>query len=240
VSGLPCQKLELAAPLAAAVSTTELDAIGALLQLSSPALPVGAYSYSQALESAIDRGIVSDAATAQVWIAASLKLVLGRYEAPVWCRLRAAWDAQDMGCFSAWNGEFIASRETRELRAETLQMGYSLRQLLLATGSTAIPDGELCFPAAHACASALWDLPPSLALYGYLYSWLENQVMSALKAVPLGQVSGQKLLIAVRPQIAGVVETAFAMRDEDLSTQAPMLGLLSSQHETQYSRLFRS
>jgi len=237
---LPRQRLDITASVPAAASTDDLDAIGALLQLSSPALPVGAYSYSQALESAIDKGIVTDTASAQTWIAESLKLVLGRYEAPVWCRLRAAWDAQDTSRFSAWNSEFIASRETRELRAETLQMGYSLRQLLLATGTTEIPAGDLCFPAAHACASALWAVSPTLALYGYLYSWLENQVMSALKAVPLGQVSGQKLLIAVRPQIAVVVEAAFAMRDEELSTQAPMLGLLSSQHETQYSRLFRS
>lgn len=240
MTGLPRQRLEVAALVTAAVSADELDAIGALLQLSSPALPVGAYSYSQALESAIDKRIVTDAASARVWIGESLNLVLGRYEAPVWCRLRAAWDAQDMGRYSAWNSEFIASRETRELRAETLQMGYSLRQLLMAAGNAEIPAGDLCFPAAHACASALWGVSPPLALYGYLYSWLENQVMSALKAVPLGQVSGQKLLIAVRPQIAVVVEAAFAMRDEELSTQAPMLGLLSSQHETQYSRLFRS
>jgi urease accessory protein len=218
----------------------DLDALGALLQLSSPALPVGAYSYSQGLESAIDKGIVSDAASAQIWIAATLKLVLGRFEAPVWCRLRAAWDARDPQRFAHWNAEFIASRETRELRAETLQMGYSLRQLLKATNSESIPEGELCFPAAQAAASALWAIPPRLALYGYLYGWLENQVTTALKAVPLGQVSGQKLLIAIRPQIGGLVEQAFAMRDEELSTQAPMLGLLSSQHETQYSRLFRS
>ncbi|MDM4769374.1 urease accessory protein UreF [Solimonas sp. SE-A11] len=235
MSDLTRHRLEIVAPAA-----DGLDAMGALLQLSSPALPVGAFSYSQALESAIDRGVVTDAATAQRWIAESLELVLGRYEAPVWCRLRNAWDAGDIARFSAWNCEFIASRETRELRAETLQMGYSLRQLLLATGCADIPAGELCFPAAHACASALWGISPSLALYGYLYSWLENQVMSALKAVPLGQVSGQKLLLAVRPRISGVVEAAFAMRDEALSTQAPMLGLLSSQHETQYSRLFRS
>ncbi|HEY0917124.1 MAG TPA: urease accessory protein UreF [Solimonas sp.] len=238
MNGPPCHRLEIAEPASAGTDT--LHAMGALLQLSSPALPVGAYSYSQALESAIDKGIVSDAATAQTWIGESLSLVLGRYEAPVWCRLRAAWDLQDLAGFSAWNVEFIASRETRELRAETLQMGYSLRQLLLATDNREIPSGELCFPAAHACASALWGVSPALALYGYLYSWLENQVMAALKAVPLGQVSGQKLLIAVRPRIAGVVDAALAMRDDELSTQAPMLGLLSSQHETQYSRLFRS
>jgi urease accessory protein len=235
VNGPPRHRLEIVAPV-----PEGLDALGALLQLSSPALPVGAYSYSQALESAIDRGLVTDLASAQAWIAGSLRLVLGRYEAPVWCRLRAAWDLQDLAGFCAWNGEFIASRETRELRAETLQMGYSLRQLLQATGPAEIPSGDLCFPATHACATALWGISPAPALYGYLYSWLENQVMAALKAVPLGQVSGQRLLISVRPQIARVVDAAFAMRDEDLCTQAPMLGLLSSQHETQYSRLFRS
>ena len=133
MNGPPCHRLEIAEPAPAGSDT--LHAMGALLQLSSPALPVGAYSYSQALESAIDKGIVSDAATAQTWIGESLSLVLGRYEAPVWCRLRAAWDLQDLAGFSAWNVEFIASRETRELRAETLQMGYSLRQLLQSTGS---------------------------------------------------------------------------------------------------------
>lgn len=216
------------------------DALGALLQLSSPALPVGAYSYSQGLESAIDEGLVSDAASAQRWIAAVLADVIGRYEAPMLLRLRRAWDGGDAIAFADRNREFIASRETRELRAETLQMGYSLRELLRASGASRLPAGELCYPAAHACASALWGIAPALALYGYLYAWLENQVTTALKAVPLGQVAGQKLLLALRPQLGSLVAAAQALPDEALSTQAPMLGLLSSRHEIQYSRLFRS
>ncbi|MDD3765151.1 MAG: urease accessory protein UreF [Nevskiales bacterium] len=220
----------------------ESDALGALLQLSSPALPVGAYSYSQGLERAIEDGLIHDAASAQEWIADSLKLVLGRFEAPVWLRLRAAWDAADRTVFAAWNELFIATRETRELRAETLQMGYSLRKLLgdLGYGSPVEADAELSFPAAHAYASACWKISPSVGLHGYLYGWLENQVTAALKTVPLGQVAGQRMLLALRPEVSGVVDAALRMDDDALSTQAPMLGIVSSRHEIQYSRLFRS
>lgn len=215
--------------------------LGALLQLSSPALPVGAYSYSQGLEAAIEHGLVGDAATAQVWIGDALRLVLGRYEAPVWWRLRSAWDANDPARFAHWNEPFLATRETRESRAETLQMGYSLQQLMRSLGDEAVTEmPELSYPAAHARASALWRIAPAAALYGYLYGWVENQVMAALKAVPLGQVAGQKLLIALRPVIGEVAQAAMQCDDDALCTQAPMLGILGSRHETQYSRLFRS
>jgi len=214
---------------------------GALLQLSSAALPVGAYSYSQGLERAIEDGDVRDADSAGRWIGDALALVLGRYEAPLWLRLRAAWDAGDQPRFARWNAELIATRETRELRAETLQMGYSLRQLLCALGhDDPLPGEDLCYPAAHAWASACWDITPLAALHGYLYGWAENQVMAAIKAVPLGQLAGQRLLLALRPRIAEVVAGAQRLDDDALSTQAPLLALASSRHEIQYSRLFRS
>lgn len=222
-------------------------ALGALLQLSSPALPVGAYSYSQGLESAIEGGIVTDAKSAQRWIEESLKLVLGRFEAPVWWRLRDACDDQDSDSFAKWNALFVATRESRELRAETLQMGYSLKCLLqdLGVGDLGV-DGpvhevaELCYPAAHAHASACWNIPASAALYGYLFGWAENQIAAALKAVPLGQVAGQRMLLALRRSVSDVVESSRRLDDADLTTQAPMLAILSSRHEIQYSRLFRS
>lgn len=219
--------------------------LGALLQLSSPALPVGAYSYSQGLESAIDCGEVRDDATAAVWIEQTLRHVLGCYEAPVWWRLRASWDSGRMAAFRTWNEEFIATRETRELRAETLQMGYSLVQLLRAIDGGPQPLHELAlediaYPAAHATASAAWQIDPAAALYGYLYGWVENQVMAALKAVPLGQMAGQRLLLRLRAVIDEVTVRAMTLPDAELSTQAPALGILSSRHEIQYSRLFRS
>jgi urease accessory protein len=221
--------------------TVEPSALGALLQLSSPALPVGAYSYSQGLERAIEDGVVHDADSAGRWVGDSLRLVLGRFEAPVWLRLRMAWDAQDLEAFAAWNEIFVATRETRELRAETLQMGYSLRKLLLDLGyANPLEVESLSFPAAHAYASACWGIAPEIGLHGYLYGWLENQVTAAMKTVPLGQLTGQRLLLHLRAGVTEVVEAALQLDDDALSNQAPMLGIFSSRHEIQYSRLFRS
>src|SRR5947207_880616 len=101
-----------------------------LLQLASPSLPVGAYSYSQGLEAAIEAGVVRDDASAADWIGGVLEISLASMEAPVFLRLAAAWKAGDAASVRRWNGEWIASRETAELRAETLQMGHSLRELL--------------------------------------------------------------------------------------------------------------
>ncbi len=94
-----------------------------LLQLASPSLPVGAYSYSQGLEAAVEARIVHDAASASAWIGDVLAISLQDLEAPILLRLAAAWRAGDLASVRRWNEEFVASRETAELRAETLQMG---------------------------------------------------------------------------------------------------------------------
>ena len=78
------------------------------------------------------------------------------------------------------------------------------------------------------------------ALTAYVWSWLENQVLAAIKLVPLGQVAGQRLLLALGARIPRVVAIAMTLDDADLSTFAPGLCLASARHETQYSRLFRS
>ncbi len=218
-----------------------------LLQLASPTLPVGAYSYSQGLESAVEAGIVQDAASAQSWIGDALELSVARMEAPVLVRLHRAWDAADFAAVDYWNALFLASRETAELRAETVQMGYSLTRLLGELGeenSTLFPRlqaiDEPAFPTAYACAAAQWHLEPSSALVAYLWSWLENQVMAAIKVVPLGQTAGQKSLLALGIRLDEIAQAAAARPDDELGNFAPGLAMLSSRHETQYSRLFRS
>lgn len=215
--------------------------LSALLQLTSPALPVGAYSYSQGMESAIDVGLVRDAATAHTWIEDALRHVMARYEAPVWLRLHRAFAAARIGEAAAWNEDLLATRETRELRAESEQMGYSLVQLLGSLDqSFPLREGPVAYTTAHAWACTVWEIPEDPGLASYLYAWAENQVMAALKTVPLGQTAGQRLLFALRPALADCVATAELVDDDDLSTQTPMLALLSSAHEIQYSRLFRS
>lgn len=217
-----------------------------LLQLASPALPVGAFSYSQGLEAAVEEATVRDAESARRWIGDVLHHAVASFEAPVLARLLAAWRAQDFDGVNRWNGEFLASREAAELRAETVQMGYSLRRLLAdllpgsrGAGAFAALE-EPAFPAAFAYAAAVWEIPEVPALTAYLWAWLENQVVAAMKAVPLGQTDGQRLLLALGSRIPELAERAAHLGDDELSNLAPGLALAASRHETQYSRLFRS
>jgi urease accessory protein len=197
-----------------------------LLQLASPTLPVGAYSYSGGLEAAIEAGLVTDARSAQRWIGDVLEFSVMRMEAPMLLRMIEAPDARR-------NEEFLASRETAELRAETVQMGYSLANLLRDLGIDVPEVDELTFPMAFACAVRHWRIDPRQALTAYLWAWLENQVMAAIKTVPLGQTEGQKMLLALGARLR-------ESGDEEPGNFAPGLAIQSSLHETQYSRLFRS
>ena len=218
-----------------------------LLQLASPALPVGAYSYSQGLESACEAKIVRDKVTAQQWIGDVLQFNIATMEAPILVRLYRAWAMQDSPSANYWNHYFLASRETAELRAETEQMGYSLAKLLL--------DGKFCdaaqlaslselqpksFPTAFGFAAVSFAVAIEEAVTAYLWSWLENQVIAAVKLVPLGQVAGQAMLFELGQTIPSVVEQALKRDDDELCNLTPGLAILSAQHETQYSRLFRS
>jgi len=218
-----------------------------LLQLASPALPIGAFSYSQGLEAAVEAGIVHDRESALAWIDDLLTYSLGTMDAPILLRLIQAWQRHDYASATVWNDLYLASRETAELRAETVQMGFSLARLLndLAendSGALRYLDefAEVSFPAAFACACVSWQVAPRDAVSGYLWSWAENQVMAALKTVPLGQTDGQRLLFEIGKRLAAVVERAASLGDDDIGNFTPRLAILSSRHETQYSRLFRS
>lgn len=218
-----------------------------LLQLASPALPVGAYSYSQGLEAAVESGIVRDAATAQRWIADVLEYSIASMEAPAFFRLARAWSMNADTEVVRWNTLFLAGREAAELRAETVQMGYSLRRLLTEIGVIDAPAlarlallTEPAFPTVFAFAVVQWQIAPREALVAYLWSWLENQVMAALKAVPLGQTDGQRMLFALGATLPAIAEAAESAEDEAIGSFAPGFALACSRHETQYSRLFRS
>jgi urease accessory protein len=199
-----------------------------LLQLASPTLPVGAYSYSQGLEAAVEAGIVKDAASAEAWIGDALSFSVGRFEAPVLWRMMQG---------EALNDFFLASRETAELRAETLQMGHSLKALVEELGLGGVPVEEPSYPTVYAFAVERMMLDRRDALIAYLWSWLENQVMAAVKAVPLGQTAGQRILLSLGSKLEQIADEAQVV---SLSNFAPGLAVLSTRHETQYSRLFRS
>ena len=204
-----------------------MSSLARLLQLASPTLPVGAYSYSQGLEAAVEAGIVTDAESAQRWIGDVLEFSVAKIELAV---LRQQLDEPSQ----VTNDLFLASRETSELRAETVQMGHSLARLLGELG-VEVPFTEPAMPTSFACAARAWHIPAGDAAVAYLWSWLENQVMAALKSVPLGQTAGQKILLALGARLHDL-----AAAEPQWSNFAPGLAFLSARHETQYSRLFRS
>jgi urease accessory protein len=219
-----------------------------LLQLASPTLPVGAYTYSQGLEWAVESGLIGNEADAARWIGDLLHHGIGTYEAPLVIALMAAWAAADDAEITALNAEFLASREAAELRAETIQMGFSLRRLLrdlrdddlalLATPLENFP--EIAFPTVWAGLATAWKIAPNAALIAYLWSWAENQVLAALKAVPLGQAAGQRLLAELGRQIPELAASAEKRPKNQWSNFTPAFAIACARHETQYSRLFRS
>ena len=213
-----------------------------LLQFASPALPIGGYSYSQGLEAALDAGIVHDAATGRAWIARYLDEVVANWDAPLFWRLLKAFEAGDGASVALWSERFLASRDSAEFRAETIQMGYSLTRLLaeLGVADVAALGPEVGLPTAFACAVDGLDIPHQEALLAMLFSWVENQVLVCVKSVPLGQVAGQRMLLSLRADIERAAKRAQMVGDEAMSNWSPGLSILSMRHEVQHGRLYRS
>ncbi|WP_020654519.1 urease accessory protein UreF [Massilia niastensis] len=212
-----------------------------LLQFASPALPIGGYSYSQGLEAALDAGLVRDADSAQAWTVRYLHEVMARWDGPLFWRLLKAREARDDAAVAYWSECSLASRDTAELRAETVQMGYSLTRLLAELGVVpGAPPAEESLPAAFACAVDALGVPHEEALLALLFSWAENQVLVCVKSVPLGQVAGQRLLLALHPELERAALTARTLADDALSNWSPGLSMLSMRHEVQHGRLYRS
>jgi urease accessory protein len=224
---------------------TTVEDLVSLLQLASPALPLGAFSYSQGLEAVIEAGLVRDENTARSWITSGLLEVLGRCELPVLFAQMTSWQMNALDDLKRVDHWFRITRETKELREETEQIGWSLVRLALsleisdATRRQELADMRpISFPSAYAFVAQGLELNPEAAATAYAFSWIENQVSVAVKTVPLGQSAGQKILLALRPVVKRALEQPRQL--EGVSTLAPHLAILSARHETQYSRLFRS
>src|ERR1035438_894926 len=91
-----------------------------LFQLASQALPVGGYSHSHGLEAAIESGFIRTEASVQQWITDVLLFSIGSYELPSLLKMGDAWIAEDVEALSRLNQEFLATRESAELRSATV------------------------------------------------------------------------------------------------------------------------
>ncbi len=223
------------------IPMAEVDA--RLWQLISPTLPIGAYTCSQGLEYAAEAGWVTDERAAREWILGIATEVLPRLDLPLLARMHRAWKGGECETAMAWNDRLLASRESRELLQEDLNLGQALLRLLPEL-EIPVPGKLRQRPTAYATAFALAAAHASVALRpalsGYVWAWGENQVAAAIKLVPLGQSAGQRILLQLGRTLDGLVERALDCPVADLGMTAPGLGIASARHETQHTRLFRS
>lgn len=224
--------------------STNNAALLSLLQLSSPALPVGAFAYSQGLEFALDSQWCESSDDVAEWITSSLEFGFGRLDLPVYCRMYQAWQTQDQEALQYWSQTLLAFRETKELYLEDIQVGHAFAQWHLGQDSQRESYIQYCeqptVVSMHALASVLSGVALDVALVGFAWSWAENQVACASKAMPMGQTDAQRMLTALMPVIARVCEQAPVIDDEDIGSSLIGAAIASSLHEQQYSRLFRS
>ena len=217
-----------------------------LMWLASPALPIGGFSYSECLEAAVDTGRAATEGEASAWLVDHLHLSLARSDLPAVAQAIPAWRADDQTRIAALNTWVLQTRESSELRAQTEQMGKSLLEWL-RNHTTAAPNQiallakqQPTYPIAYALAASSTGASLRECLLAYAFGWAENMVQAAIKSVPLGQSAGQRILSALTAEIPQAIDYALALDDDARQAFTPMLAILSSQHEVQYSRLFRS
>jgi urease accessory protein len=215
-----------------------------LCQLVSPAVPVGAYHFSQGLEFAAQEGWVRDEASALEWILGIARHAAGTLDVPILLRMHRAWSCNQENTVTEWSARLVAARETSELRAEERHLGTALARVLIEIGIERarpwIGRADTTYASMFALAAADGGLDEAAAAQGYLWNWAENQVLCALKLSMLGQSAGQRLLNEILRRIPSIVEAATRFADDDIGVATPSLGLASAWHEEQYSRLFRS
>jgi urease accessory protein len=217
-----------------------------LMWLASPALPIGGFSYSECLESAVDKGYVATENEASGWLIDQLHLSLARSDLPAVAQAVSAWRSGDVARIRALNAWVMQTRESSELRAQTEQMGRSLLEWLRNhTTASAVQIDQLAslqptYPLAFALAASATQAAVRDCLLTYAFGWAENMTQAAIKSVPLGQSAGQRILSALSQEIPAAVDHALRVNDDTRKAFSPMLAILSAQHEAQYSRLFRS
>lgn len=224
-----------------------------LMYLVSPALPVGAYAYSQGQEFAIDDGWLNTQEKLEEWISGLMQFGLANLDLPCLIRLYQAWESNDLDSVQYWNRYLLASRESAELLLEDEQMGLAMSRLLDSLNlkehslwnnkfakNTLMLNQSISYSTLFAYCGVVWSIPIKDLLQGFVAAWLENQVAAATKTIPLGQSQAQILILKLHDGIPVAVDHAFTVSDDTIGASLPGLAMASAKHERQYSRLFRS
>lgn len=214
-----------------------------LIWLASPALPVGGFSYSEGMEAAVEMAGIGTEEAAGQWLADQLHLSLARGDLAVLAQAITAWRVGDSERIAQLNAWVLRTRESSEFLLQTVQMGHSFVEWLKlhhADAAGILGNGPTSYPIAFAFAAERAGASVQGGCLAFAFGWAENMVGAAVKAVPLGQSAGQRILGRLAAEIPNAVERAMALPDDERQAFSPMLAVLSARHETQYSRLFRS
>ncbi len=225
-----------------------------LMWLASPALPIGGFSYSEGLEAFVHSAQNTSNATSNAdvaeqtssWLVDQLHLTLARSDLAVVAQAIPAWREARLADVARLNAWLLQTRESHELRAQTEQMGRSLVQWLRHHTTASAENIDHCaqlppsYPVAFALAASATTAAVRECLLAFAFGWAENMTQAAIKAVPLGQTAGQRILQALVVEIPAAIDHALSLQDDDRQAFSPMLAIFSARHETQYSRLFRS
>lgn len=215
-----------------------------LLQLVSPSLPTGAFSYSQGLEWAVEAGWIHNGPTLQEWLTDLAEQSMVYVDIPLLRRMYEACDQQRLEDLAHWCSMLLACRESSELRMEEYNRGRAQTALLQSLDVPLANCWEQTLSrsqlAGFSLAASSWQIPLQEAAFGYTWAWLENQVLAGVKIIPLGQSEGQRILMHLASLIPDTVERGLTISDNEIGAASPVLALASSLHETQYTRLYRS
>ena len=218
--------------------------IGPLLQFSSANLPVGAYSYSQGLEWAIESGWVHDVDTLKAWCRDWIDGPMAQQDLPLLARLHSACECGDSEALTHWSAWALASRETHELREEERARARAVVMLLdqlLPDLTISHRDPLLKSPLTGlACAAVHLGIPRGGAQAAHAWGWLENTVLVGVKHIPLGQSDGQRTMMQLWPALHEAITRSSHLDDDDIGFSLPGASFASAAHETQYTRLYRS
>ncbi|MDJ0880534.1 MAG: urease accessory UreF family protein [Gammaproteobacteria bacterium] len=224
----------------------EVDAslkLSRLLQMVSPSLPIGAYTYSQGIEWAVEQGWIATEQDLIEWLEGLLNNTMVYLELPVFIRMLQAWQQDDQDTLRYWNEYLLASRETAELRQEEVNRARAFSEILFSLHPAAQAKALTLRLSQHSCLSYachVWHIDRQQALVALVWSWLENLVLSAVKIIPLGQTAGQQVVFQLSERLPDITRKAQSVTDADIGASSMALAIASSQHETQYTRLFRS
>ena len=218
------------------------------LQLLSPSLPVGAFSYSEGLEWLVQNKKVNNETTLFNWIESELsrgQITIEASSISYIMKDLVDWknnrDAQHKFVIEEWNSWLSSLRDSPDVRSQQTQMGESLLQLLIDLDHP-LPDNEKKFiwPIAWAWAGVCWNIPQIDLLEGFLYGWVANQLSAALRLLSLGPTKAQQLQKKSLRLIKSQASYLLQQNPKDIWVSDVGAIMAQQSHGELYSRLFRS